>query len=266
MVKAVNIFTPADVPLYTYVECADQGLEKRLRDAVEIPKMVISISGPSKSGKTALVNKVVLKDNLITVSGASIGSANDLWRMILDWMDVPTSRTEQKGTKVVGGVEGKGGGNISLPLVAKGTVEAKTNHGGERQWETSETYWPDNLTQVIKEIANSDFVVFIDDFHYIPKDVQQDIGKQIKAAAEREIRICTASVPHRSDDVVRSNPELRGRVTAIDVEYWNQKDLEEIAKLGFRELNADIEAAVVQQMAAEAFGSPQLMQAICLNM
>jgi hypothetical protein len=66
--------------------------------------------------------------------------------------------------------------------------------------------------------------------------------------------------------VVRSNPELRGRVTAIDVKYWKQKDLEQIGELGFRELKAGVPAAVVQEMAAEAFGSPQLMQAICLNL
>ena len=56
------------------------------------------------------------------------------------------------------------------------------------------------------------YVVFIDDFHYIERGVREEIGRQIKAAAEKGIRICTASVPHRSDDVVRSNPELRGRV------------------------------------------------------
>ena len=78
----------------------------------------------------------------------------------------------------------------------------------------------DDLRQVVKEIGGSSFVVFVDDFHYIPKDVQKEIGQQIKEAAEGGVRICTASAPHRSDDVVRSNTELRGRVTAIDTDYW----------------------------------------------
>ncbi|HXW40921.1 MAG TPA: hypothetical protein VEK75_06945, partial [Xanthobacteraceae bacterium] len=116
-----------------------------------------------------------------------------------------------------------------------------------------------------REIGGSNFVLFVDDFHYIPKEVQTEIGKQIKAAAEAGVRICTASVPHRKDDVVRSNPELRGRVTGIDSEYWNESELTQIAHKGFAELNMDVSPNVIQRFAREAFGSPQLMQAICLN-
>jgi hypothetical protein len=107
--------------------------------------------------------------------------------------------------------------------------------------------------------------VFVDDFHYIRKEVQEAIGKQIKEAAESGVRICTASVPHRADDVVRSNPELRGRVTAIDVDRWKDDEVEQIAYHGFRELNVDIAPPILNRLTAEAFGSPQLMQAICLN-
>jgi hypothetical protein len=107
--------------------------------------------------------------------------------------------------------------------------------------------------------------VFVDDFHYIERTVQEEIGRQIKAAAEKGIRICTASVPHRSDDVVRRNPELRGRVTAIDMSYWTIDELEQIAIRGFRELNADLAPPLIRALAKEAFGSPQLMQAISLN-
>jgi hypothetical protein len=95
---------------------------------------------------------------------------------------------------------------------------------------------------------------------------QNDIGKEIKEAAEAGVRIVTASVPHRSDDVVRSNTELRGRVTNIDMSYWKEPELEQIPYLGFRELNADIAPEVVRRLTQEAFGSPQLMQAICLNL
>jgi hypothetical protein len=107
--------------------------------------------------------------------------------------------------------------------------------------------------------------VFVDDFHYIERNVRAEIGRQIKAAAEKGIRICTASVPHRSDDVVRSNPELRGRVTAIDMSYWTVDELEQIAFRGFRELNIDLAPTVFRALANEAFGSPQLMQAISLS-
>jgi hypothetical protein len=47
--------------------------------------------------------------------------------------------------------------------------------------------------------------------------------------------------------------------------YWSKKELEEIAYRGFRELNVDLSPTVLDALATEAFGSPQLMQAICLH-
>jgi hypothetical protein len=73
-------------------------------------------------------------------------------------------------------------------------------------------------------------------------------------------------VPHRADDVVRSNTELRGRVSAIDTGRWPEAELEQIAYKGFQALNTDIAPSVIKQLSSEAFGSPQLMQAICLNL
>ena len=230
-----------------------------------MPKMIISISGPSKSGKTVLVNKVIERDNLIHLSGSTIRSADELWTHTLQWMDVPTERVEKRGTSLEAGVELHGEGKVGVPLVAgasaggKGSLERFTSN------ETTKTFSTGGLQQVIKEIGGSSFVLFVDDFHYIRKEVQTEIGKQIKAAAEAGVRNCTASVPHRKDDVVRSNPELRGRVTGIDSDYWDESDLTQIAHKGFAELNMDVSPNVIQRFAREAFGSPQLMQAVCLN-
>jgi hypothetical protein len=188
-----------------------------------------------------------------------------LWSNALVWMGAPTGRVETTGSKGAIEVGGSAGGQAGIPLVAHGKAEVAGKLGGESSRQTAETFDQTGLHQVIKEIAGSDFVLFVDDFHYIPKDVQKEIGLQIKEAAEKGVRICTALVPHRADDVVRSNPELRGRVQAIDTDYWSDEELEQIAYTGFRELNVDVAPSIMKKLIAEAFGSPQLMQAICLN-
>jgi hypothetical protein len=263
--KATTVFTPTDVPTITYVERTSKNYEKELRDAFAIPKMIVSISGPSKSGKTVLVSKVVSKDNLIHLYGASIKSADDLWNNVLAWMGGPVEITETTGKKLTGGASATVGGKIGVPLVAQGKVDAHGHASGESSSSTAKKVAVSNIDQIVKEIGGSEFVVFVDDFHYIDESVREEIGKQIKAAAELGVRICTASVPHRSDDVVRSNTELRGRVTAIDMGYWSSEELEMIAYRGFRELNADLAPSVLRGLSDEAFGSPQLMQAISLN-
>jgi hypothetical protein len=121
------------------------------------------------------------------------------------------------------------------------------------------------LVQVVKEIADSDYVMLIDDFHYMDRAVQIEAAKQIKLAAERGVRICVASVPHRADDVVRSNPELRGRTTNIDTTFWTSDELTQIATIGLTKLNAPITDTDARRFAMESCGSPQLMQAICLQ-
>jgi hypothetical protein len=243
----------------------DRNYESDLRRAFDIPKMIVSVSGPSKSGKTTLIRKVVTQDNLIHVYGANIKAPDDLWTNALAWMGGPIETTEISGSKTGGSVSVSGGGVIGFPQVAKGhgTAQGAANH--ESSSSTSKKIATSLLNQIVKEIANSDFVIFTDDFHYIERSVREEIGRQIKAAAELGVRICTASVPHRSDDVVRSNTELRGRVTAIDISYWSGNELEEIAYRGFKELNVDLAPKLLRTLAAEAFGSPQLMQAICLN-
>jgi hypothetical protein len=265
MPRAKDVFTPNSIPTFTYVDRATHKFEERLRQAFSIPNMIISVSGPSKSGKTVLINKVIEAENLIPISGATIKTVDDLWALVLGWMDTPTRRTEKKRTTVKTEVGGKTGGKLGIPFVAEGKVEGEAKVGAERAGETEETYSTTGLDQVVDDIGHSTFTVFVDDFHYIPKAVQKQIGKQIKAAAESGVRICTASVPHRSDDVVRSNPELRGRVAAIDVDRWSEDELEQIAYRGFRELNVDVAPSVLRRLTSEAFGSPQLMQIICLN-
>jgi hypothetical protein len=265
VVRATDVFTPNKLPTFSYVERGEYNFETRLADALSIPNMIISLSGPSKSGKTVLVTKVI-GEHLIQVSGATIRSGDDLWSKVLDWMDAPEQVVEKKGS--TNSIEGSAsaGGGFSVPIIARAKAEAGIKTGHQGTTGTEKTFRRRGLAQVIREIADSDYAVFVDDFHYIPKEAQKDIGKEIKEAAEAGVRIVTASVPHRSDDVVRSNTELRGRVTNIDMSYWKQDELEQIPYLGFRELNADIAPEVVRRLTQEAFGSPQLMQAICLNL
>ncbi|MCP6473840.1 hypothetical protein NL509_28760, partial [Klebsiella pneumoniae] len=78
-----------------------------------------------------------------------------------------------------------------------------------------ETYAIDPLQLLKSEIGNTDFVVFIDDFHYINRDVQAEIAKQIKDAIANGCKFICASVPYHSDDVIRGNADLRGRIFNI---------------------------------------------------
>ena len=61
------------------------------------------------------------------------------------------------------------------------------------------------------------------------------------------------------------NSDLRGRLVKLDFDYWDKDQLAKIAKVGFEHLNVELSQAYIDSISAEAAGSPQLMQALCLN-
>ncbi|HET7212840.1 MAG TPA: hypothetical protein VFL79_04590 [Terriglobia bacterium] len=262
--KATDVFVPGAYPQHTYVE-RTQALEGTLRDALDTPGQVVSLSGPSKSGKTVLVERVVGRDLLIPVSGASIRQPGEVWEHVLDWMDVPstTSGTRSLGSTISAGVIGKAG--IGIPLVAKGEASLSGTGTVAGETTTEVVRGRRGLPQVVNEIGNSEFVVLLDDFHYMERSVQTEVAKALKEAVRLGVKVVTAAVTHRGDDVVRANPELRGRVRAIDLGYWNEGELEQISQVGFRTLNAQIDPGAVEKFTEESAGSPQLMQLLCLQ-
>ncbi len=266
MAKALtahDVFTPSSFPEHTYVARGDAELEDKLRFALKTKGQIVSLSGPSKSGKTVLVEKVVGKEHLVPVVGAGLRDADQVWTRVLDWLDAPAEVNQQKSWQLATGASAgaRAGGNI---VVAEGTASGELSTRFTRRTVGGERKTRRGLEQVIEELAGTEYVVLVDDFHYMPEPVQVEVAKQLKEAARRDVKVVTASVPHRADDVVRANPELRGRVTNIDVGYWRTSDLVRIATSGFDALNVEIDASSAERLALQGAGSPQLMQALCL--
>lgn len=262
---AIEVFTPNQFPEYTYIERPKEDLEGKLKRALSTPNVIVSLSGPSKSGKPVLAKKLVGEDSLIHIFGAEIRTGSELWGRVLGWMDAPSSVTEQAADSRANKTGGEVAARGSI-LVAEASGKATFDTTGTRSQSTSTTRTDSSLSRVVRDLANSDYVVFLDDFHYIPtEEAQQDVARQLKAAGERGIKICTATVPHRADNVVRNNPELRGRLAQVDTTFWSPAELAEIAKAGFAKLQVKLPSGKMMDIAREACGSPQLMQRICLD-
>lgn len=262
---AMEVFTPTSFPNHTYVQRDELHHERLLQQWARSSTHIASVSGPSKAGKTVLVQRVIGEGNLITVSGASVRAPDQVWERVLDWYGEPhttmamrlETTTDTKATEKSAslGLAGLGTGGRSTASSASGASET-----------TQATAHRRGLPQVVQELANTRFALLLDDFHYIPAAIQGDVAQQLKDAASRGVRICVASVPHRADNIVRALPELRGRVLAIDIDYWNKRDLLKIPALGCEKLGVHVDQPSLQMFATEAAGSPQLMQSICLWM
>lgn len=132
IIRVADVFVTAN-PEYTYVSRASKKLEGVVGDHLEERDKLLLITGPSKTGKTVLVDHVVPKAMaiLVKVEGPMVATDADVWRQIVDdlgyFTEVGTeaSRTESD-TQTVGGnvslnagviqagVKGESGGSVGL--------------------------------------------------------------------------------------------------------------------------------------------------------
>lgn len=263
---AVQVFTPDSLPNLTYVNRSDMNYEDELRTVSRADKVLVSLFGPSKSGKTVLLERVIGESNLIKVSGATIKEAEDVWRTVLAKLEAPVSTQVGSTQTNKTDAQAKLGFDGSVPLLAKAKTEASIGRSHQSSTERRETREPNIFAEVERLLARTHRFVLIDDFHYIASaEVQTRLAHQIKDMFECGVKIAVAQVLHRKDDVLRSNPELRGRLRAFSFSYWKHEDLVKIGRQGFPYLRIDIQSYVLDQFAREAAGSPQLMQQICLQ-
>lgn len=262
--KASNVFTPGRFPTHTFVDDHLQEKKGQLLDTLDAGSMLVSISGPSKSGKTVFIEECLGRTSLIQVTGAGVSKPSDLWMRVFDLVGTELPESISRAASTQGSVAGRAameGGVIIAKGKAEGTV---TRASGESESEVA-SLASDCLQLLIRELSGTDLVVLIDDFHYIPRDIQIEVARQIKEAIRNNVKFICASVPYHADDVIRGNPDLRGRVYSIDFEYWGSETLRKIAYKGFHELGVGYRNSAIDDLVAEAAGSPQLMQYLCLN-
>lgn len=269
-----EVFPPNGQPTYSYVSRQfeneygiKESREELLKKALKEKGMVISIAGPSKSGKTALVHKVAADVNrtIIKVSGIDLDDEDDFWSIVSKKSGMPLERkignseTNGHSLKVATGLKaGIPGLQSDIKIEGEGKGEQKSEqHMTHGKWTSDE---------VSDFIKSKNGILLIDDFHYTSQEKQKKIAKIIKHAAENnDLKICVAQIIHKGDAAIRANPDLDGRIFRLDFQYWSQEDLKQIGS-AFNELNVEVSDDVIEFLAKEAAGSPQLMQRFCKNL
>lgn len=238
-----EVFKPGTYPEMTYVSRESKGTkytyEERLQQSLAIDGYLTYIVGPSKIGKTVLCEKVIGAANMVCMSGNDFSKEKDFWSGI--------------GKKVGISMEAA----VSEESAAFSETEQKSITVTKNYFVTKD--------RVIDYFKKNDKVLVLDDFHYAPPEIQYDIACQLKEVIRMGFKAVVVSLPYRSDDAIRLNPDLTGRILVIEIEPWKTEELEEIAKKGFGKLQIQVRQSLIARMAKESIHSPQLMQSICLN-
>lgn len=263
--KATEVFIAGGMPKVTYNPRNDLKLESTLSDYLESGYKLISVTGPTKSGKTVLVSRVIPTESRIFISGGSITQDDDFWNIILDELDVAmpdsqlTTETDVDKTTTNAGV-----GLELLGFSAKAGLE-----GGNEMSQTKGLSFKKIVSlkqRAIKALESYLPIIVIDDFHYLQQEVQRQIVRALKQPIFNGLRVVVIAVPHRAYDALKVETEMTGRVTQLSITLWEIEELKQIAMSGFKELNVSVSDEIIATFAKESFGSPNLMQEFCLRL
>lgn len=269
--KVEDVFSPRSFPENTYIHRITAGnktIDEKLEKALMMKGNLIFVSGASKSGKTVLCHKVIPDEKFIDLSGNQISSKEDFWNHIAEQLslsDIVTTTTGMQNSeaRVVKGSANFNAGIMGTGIGAGIGADTSENVVSTNQITASRAR---TETQVIRYIIDNDKVLVIDDFHYIPKEIQLYIARTLKTELFHGLKAVILSLPHRSDEAIILNPDLIGRTTSIEIPLWTTNELKEIAVKGFTLLNVPVSDECINLLAQESISSPQLMQDNCFNL
>lgn len=252
-----RVFVPGGRPTVTYVPRSGLTLEEQLKNYLRDRYKILSVSGPTKCGKTVLLKSHL--DDARWFSGGAIESDEGFWSAVCEEFDISLETGLDGVLSATEGSSLSGGANAGV-VTAGATGQESVTRG--RTQVSRKRHSPRDAGRAYLR-QNLEEVLVIDDFHYIPSSIQLTIVRNLKDLVFEGLRVIVAAVPHRAYDVVKIEREMTGRVQQLPVEFWDLEDLQRIAEQGFNALRVSAPSELTDRLSREAFESPHLMQEFC---
>jgi hypothetical protein len=260
-----DIFIAGGQPNITYIQRTQLSLEEQLQDYLDTGYKLLSVTGPTKSGKTVLCRKLIPKEDGVWITGGQVKTEEDFWNMINDKLDVHTQLNFEESSDISDTQSGGLNNGLNIGIVKFGTtfVDTQTEKKGVK---LLKSYQKNSRLSAINALLEAKVPLVIDDFHYIDKNIQTSIVRALKEPIFEGLRVIVLAVPHRAYDAVRVETEMTGRVQQLSIPLWSYLELKQIAVKGFPELNVECSDVICTTLAKESYGSPHLMQEFCLRL
>jgi hypothetical protein len=257
-----DVFVPGGFPEHTYNPRATLNLEYRLAECKHKLCKLVTVTGQTKSGKTVLARKVLPSSEAVWVDGGAVSAEEDFWQSINAKLDLSQSKEEQSSKATSGKLHatGKAGANF---LVAQGSGEFGGEIGSSRESTVKRTQSLSPALVAQAGLRQLMIPLVIDDFHYIPRDIQGRVIRALKPLIFDGLPVAVIAIPHRRYDSVKVEKEMTGRISQIEIPTWSEDELRFIPDTGFNLLKSRIEENIKAQLTREAIGSPHLMQDFC---
>lgn len=243
--KTKEVFVAGGMPSHTYVQRDELQLESQLISALDEKYQIICITGPTKSGKSVLCQKVLDGRESVWIHGGQIDSADEFWKTAAEELGIASEVTTTNASRTTVGVR------YFLTASYEGS-------------ETDQIKYFASAKQGVLNVAKQNNVcLVVDDFHYMPPDVQKTVVRAVKSEVFKGLDVVLIAVPHRAFDAIAAEPEMQGRFVHIKIPVWSGPQLASIPHQGFPLLHIEASRGDINQFVQEAHGSPILMQRFC---
>jgi len=256
-----EVFVAGKQPTITYNPRDNRHLEREVRTYVDQPGKALSVSGPTKSGKTVLIDRLLPPDRAVWLQGSDLDTITAFWRGIVDSLNAfdQVAETLDEGSSRGNDM----GAQVGLPHAINFTwsrsrgTSLSTSRSGSRSRPL-----PDVAREALRETP---YPVVVDDFHYVEADVKRALARAVKTLIGTT-HVILIAVPHEAFEAVRAEPDMDARIWQLRISHWSIAELEYIAREGFRALNIlDPRETVGRELARASYGAPFLMQQLCYD-
>lgn len=249
-----------ELPL-NYVE--RENVDGKFIECLSVDKHVI-IYGSSKQGKTCLRKNGLQDEDFVLVQCQNTWGLERLAEAILKEagfrVEVSTTRTIENRFKLLAsfktavfGGEGQVGGEVEQKSV---------NAINERPLEIDPAD-PNDLVSALESVNFRKFVV-LEDFHYLPKETQENYAFFLKTVHERSnITFIIVAVWREENRLILINGDLGGRIVSVDADAWTQDQLISVIEKGEDLLNIKFDDTFKAELVEASLGSVYIVQESC---
>lgn len=271
MAQLDEVFGVTSKPVLSYVERTQ--VDDSFREALGSHKQII-VYGSSKQGKTALVSKHLPYDDNLLVSLTPKTALLDIYQQILSKAGVKilTSSTEKTSSESSLSIGAKF--KAMLPVFGGGEAETsgtiKGGSGKEIKYEevVVNLELPQAVADLLSRVGNRKWVI-LENFHYLPDEVQQSFAFDLRAFQELGVRFVILGVWREKNRMAQFNGDLLDRTIEIPVEPWTEADFRRVADAGCAYLNINFGKELLDATIEASFSSigvfQELLKNICLG-
>jgi len=232
MMRYQDVFVPGGFPRHTYNPRLDLQLENRLAESKENLCKLVTVTGQTTSGKTVLTRRVLPQEDSIWIDGGTIGCEDDFWQILVERLGLFQAVEEGRSDETTSTLSGSATAEANF-LVAKGSGEVGAEIASARGNETTGSRTLSSRVVALKGLREANIPVVVDDFHYLPKELQGTIVRALKPLVFDGVPIVLIAIPHRRYDSIKVEKEMTGRILPIEIPAWSDSELRFIPETGF---------------------------------